>query len=73
MRVFEYSYNDLEVTISVLSESSINICDAKFPTPAAAVSYAIKDIDWQFSNCLQPPLTDSEKINLINLVTEKTQ
>lgn len=73
MRVFEYNYNDLEVTIKVLSESSTHICDAKFPTPASAVSYAIKDIDWHFSNCSQPPLTDSEKTNLINLVTEKTQ
>ena len=73
MRTFEYNYNDAEVTIKIFTETGSHIGDAKFPTPSASLTFAVQDVNWHFSNCSQPPLTDSEKTNLINLVTEKTQ
>jgi hypothetical protein len=73
MRTFEYDYNGAEVTIKIFDETGAHICDAKFPTPKASLDFAVQDANWHFSNCSQPPLTESEKIVLINLVTEKTQ
>ncbi len=73
MRTFEYNFDGSEVTIKIFSESGSHICDAKFPTPAAAQTYAEQDVNWQFSNHSQPSLTEQEKTNLINLILEKTQ
>ncbi len=73
MRNFEYDFNGSEVIIKIFLENGSHICDAKFPTPAAAKEYAVKDVNWHFSNNSQPPLTESEQTNLVNLVLEKTQ
>jgi hypothetical protein len=73
MRTFEYDFNGSEVTIKIFLENGSHICDAKFPTPAAARTFAVQDVNWHFSNNSQSPLTESEQTNLVNLVLEKTQ
>lgn len=72
MRSFEYSFNGAEVTIKILSGSGSTICEAKFPTPAAASTYAVQDVNWHLGQHSQPLLEDAEKTSLLNIVAENT-
>lgn len=71
MRSFEYIFEGSEVTIKIFSEDSALICEAKFPTLANSLTYAVQDANWHLGNHSQPALSAEEETTLISLVTEK--
>ncbi len=68
MRKFSYHYNQLEVTVQILSADDKLICEAKFPTPGSAKNFYEQTANWVLGNHQQPPLTSVELDQLKNLV-----